>query len=93
MSEKQALTIIPPGGSVSQSVGPFVPRLIAELGEQACWRYVEFFTANIENSHTRRAYARACVRFFAWCDGQGLSLETIRPFDVSEYIMTLRKNQ
>src|SRR5271155_5381485 len=33
-----------------------VPSLIADLGEQAAWRYVEFFTANIRNPHTRRAY-------------------------------------
>jgi len=32
-------------------------------GDAAGWRYVEFFTANIRNPHTRRAYARACARF------------------------------
>jgi hypothetical protein len=42
-----------------------VPALIADLGDEAAWRYVEFFTANIRNPHTRRAYARACARFFA----------------------------
>ena len=41
-----------------------VPAIIADLGDQAGWRYVEFFTANIRNPHTRRAYARACSRFF-----------------------------
>ena len=35
-----------------------MPALIADLGHQANWRYVEFFTANINNDHTRRAYAR-----------------------------------
>jgi hypothetical protein len=34
-----------------------VPLLIADAGEQASWRYVEFFTANIRNANTRRAYA------------------------------------
>ena len=48
-----------------------VPVLIADLGDAAAWRYVEFFTANIRNPHTRRAYARACARFFAWCDDRG----------------------
>ena len=42
-----------------------VPALIADAGEQASWRYVEFFTANIRNPNTRRAYVRACGRFFA----------------------------
>ena len=45
-----------------------VPVLIADAGETAGWRYVEFFTANIRNPNTRRAYARACARFFAWCE-------------------------
>jgi len=40
-------------------------RSAPDLGEAANWRYVEFFTANINNDHTRRAYARACSRFFA----------------------------
>ncbi len=29
-----------------------MPPLIADLGEQAAWRYVEFFTANIRNPNT-----------------------------------------
>ena len=49
-----------------------VPGLIADAGEQASWRYVEFFTANIRNPNTRRAYARACSRFLTWCDERSL---------------------
>ena len=45
-----------------------MPALIAAAGDAAGWRYVEFFAANIENPHTRRAYARACGRFFGWCE-------------------------
>src|SRR6202048_432471 len=67
-----------------------VPALIADLGDQAGWRYVEFFTANIRNPHTRRAYARACARFFAWCEDRGLTLAGIRPYDVSLYIEGLQ---
>ena len=48
-----------------------VPILIADEGEQASWRYVEFFTANIRNANTRRAYARACSSFLAWCEERG----------------------
>ena len=44
--------------------------MIAAGGEQASWRYIEFFTANIRNKNTRRAYARACARFFAWWKSQ-----------------------
>lgn len=63
-----------------------IPSLIAVAGDQAAWRYIDFFTANIRNPNTRRAYARACQTFFAWCDDRGLSLRTIRPYDVSFYI-------
>jgi site-specific recombinase XerD len=68
-----------------------VPALIAALGNQANWRYVEFFTANINNDHTRRAYARACSRFFAWCENRGLSLIAIRPFDVAAWVKDLQQ--
>jgi site-specific recombinase XerD len=68
-----------------------IPTLIADAGDAAGWRYVEFFTANIRNPNTRRAYARACGRFFAWCEGRKLTLQTIRPHDVATYIETLQK--
>jgi hypothetical protein len=67
-----------------------VPALIADLGEEAAWRYVEFFTANIRNPNTRRAYARACNRFFAWCEDRGLTPAAIRPHDVATYIEELQ---
>jgi site-specific recombinase XerD len=68
-----------------------VPALIADAGDAAGWRYVKFFTANIRNPNTRRAYARACGRFFTWCEDRGLTLTTIRPFDVATYIETLQQ--
>src|ERR1700730_17261446 len=67
-----------------------VPAIIADAGEQASWRYVEFFTANIRNPHTRRAYARACGRFFAWCEKRRLALAEIRPFNVAAYVEGLQ---
>jgi site-specific recombinase XerD len=68
--------------------GHLIPSLIAAAGDQAAWRYIDFVTANIRNPNTRRAYARACQTFFAWCDQRGLSLATIRPYEVSTYIDT-----
>jgi site-specific recombinase XerD len=75
-----------PGALTPLPEGQLLPALIANAGDQVAWRYIDFFTANIRNPHTRRAYARACHRFFAWCDDRGLTLATIRPFDVSTYI-------
>ena len=85
-----ALTIIEPAAVAIPIGTTLVPALIAELGDQAGWRYVEFFTANIRNPHTRRAYARACSQFFAWCEQRGLMLCTIRPHDVATYIEQLQ---
>ena len=68
-----------------------MPVLIAAACDAVGWRNVEFFTANIRNPNTRRAYARACGRFFAWCDDRKLTLPTIRPHDVATYIETLQQ--
>jgi hypothetical protein len=70
--------------------GGLVPAMIAAGGEQARWRYIEFFTANIRNKNTRRAYARACARFFAWRESRNLALTAIRPFDVGAYVEILQ---
>ena len=59
-----------------------VPALIANTGDRAGSRHVKLFTANNRDPHTRRAYARACGSFFAWCDERGVILPAIRPFDV-----------
>jgi site-specific recombinase XerD len=83
--------ILQPGGLTTSVEGHLVPALIADAGEAAAWRYIEFFTANIRNKNTRRAYARACRQFFAWCEDRGLTLTTIRPFDVATYIETLQR--
>jgi site-specific recombinase XerD len=70
---------------------PLVPAIIAARGDAAAWRYVEFFTANIRNPNTRRAYARACARFFAWCEERQLDLSTIRPFHVAAWVEQLQQ--
>ena len=90
MSE-QLPAIIKAGALAVAADTYIVPALIADAGDQAGWRYVEFFTANIRNPNTRRAYARACSRFFAWCDERGLTLTTIRPHDVATYIESSRR--
>ena len=79
----QLPAILQPGAPATSVDGHLVPALIADAGEAAAWRYIEFFTANIRNPNTRRAYARACRQFFAWCEDRGLTLPTIRPFTAS----------
>jgi len=54
-------------------------------------RFIEFFTANIRNSNTRKVYARAAVEFAAWCESNGLTeLQDIEPVHVAIYIETLQ---
>src|ERR1700726_1757962 len=86
----QLPTIIQPGTLTKLTAAHLVPALIADLGDQAARRYVQFFTANLDNDHTRRAYARACARFFAWCEDRGLTLTAIRPFDVAAWVKELQ---
>src|SRR3954453_3143667 len=89
MTENQLPVIIPPGALATTTDTYIVPALIAHAGDQASWRYVEFFAANIRNPNTRRAYARACGTFFAWCEDRGLTLTTIRPIDVAAWVEQL----
>src|SRR5271155_1587444 len=88
MTSERLPAIIPPGALSASDDTHLVPVLIADAGDLAAWRYVEFFTANIRNPNTRRAYARACTSFFGWCDERGLTMTTIRPHDVATYIET-----
>jgi hypothetical protein len=53
--------------------------------------FLEFFTANIRNPYTRRAYARAAVEFAVWCEQNGLrELVEIEPVQVAAYLETLQ---
>ncbi|MGO9391983.1 hypothetical protein [Rhodoblastus sp.] len=55
-----------------------VPALVATSGERASYRFFEFFSANIRNPNTRRAYAHAAHEFFDWLDqrAEGTSIPT-----------------
>ena len=58
----------------------------------AAKKFVEFFTANIRNPHTRKAYTWAVAEFAAWCEQHGLlSLQAIEPVHVATYIETLQR--
>ena len=66
------------------------PALVAAIGERASYRFFEFFTANIRNPHTRRAYARAAVEFFDWLEARGVTrLTSIESVHVAAFIEQL----
>src|ERR1039458_3998658 len=69
-----------------------VPAVVLSAGKKAGLRFIEFFTANIRNPNTRRAYHRACLDFFRWCESGGLALDQIGPVHVAAYIERLGKD-
>jgi site-specific recombinase XerD len=67
--------------------GNTLPNLVTSAGDQAGIRFIEFFTANIRNRHTRRAYSRAVCDFLSWCESQGVpSIIAVQPLHVATYI-------
>ena len=68
------------------------PALVAASGPRASYRFLEFFTANIRNPHTRRAYARAAVEFFDWLAAKDVTqLAAIESIHVAAYIEELQR--
>jgi site-specific recombinase XerD len=67
-----------------------IPAAIADAGEHAVRRFLEFFAATIRNRNTRAAYYRACCSFFAWLEQHGIDeLPDIEPIHVAAYIEAL----
>jgi site-specific recombinase XerD len=77
-----------------------VPRVLAGLAakppavflpdEKTVERFFGFFTANIRNKNTRRAYYKAAARFSEWCESRGLkSLGDVKPLHVAAYVERL----
>src|SRR6478672_968172 len=68
-----------------------VPAAIADAGERAARRFLEFFTATIRNKNTRLAYYRAACNFFAWLEQHGIvELVDIEPIHVAAYVETVQ---
>jgi site-specific recombinase XerD len=63
-----------------------VPSILANAGENAATKFLEFFAARIRNLNTREAYARACAQFLAWSENHVNDLRLITPMHVAAYI-------
>jgi integrase/recombinase XerD len=68
-----------------------VPALFADAGERAAFRFLEFFTAEIRNPNTRRAYGQAVRRFCDWCHRRSFRLAQLTPVHVAAYVEQLGK--
>jgi site-specific recombinase XerD len=68
------------------------PALVAAAGARAQERFIEFFTANIRNRNTRRAYAQAVSEFLAWCENhRAPSITAAQPIHVAGYTEELTR--
>src|SRR3954454_4974925 len=86
--------IIPyqPTGSITKiGAETAVPALVADAGEDAVRRFLEFFAATIRNKNTRIAYYNDVRQFFAWCERRGINgLRSIEPIHVALYVEELQ---
>ena len=74
-----------------QSSSPALPALFTST-PQAAKHTLEFFTANIRNPNTRKAYTRAVAGFAAWCAQNRLEeLAEIEPVHVAAYVEQLQQ--
>lgn len=76
---------------LSSSLSPSTDLLywLDGLDERASDRILQFFTAEIRNANTRRAYLRALSSFIAWCSDRRLALRDLTPYYVASYIEQL----
>jgi integrase/recombinase XerD len=93
----QQLTVVPTTGSRKTSraaaASTVVPAIVADAGDAAAKRFLEFFPGTIRNKNTRTAYLHAVSRFFAWCEHHQLGqLADIEPLHVAAYIEVLGKD-
>jgi site-specific recombinase XerD len=84
--------ILPDRASPALPSALAVSATVADTGEAAAWRYVEFFAAQIRNSNTRAAYARAASNFFGWCGRYGLTLPAVQPVHVAAWVEGLGRS-
>ena len=83
-----ALAVIAP-----PSATMVVPAMVADLGEAAALRFIDFFTANIRNSNKRAAYAVAVRSFFRWLEARGIrELGAVRTHHISAYVEVLSRS-
>ena len=81
------LTPLPGTLLARREPGPVVPAIVAAAGDQAAFRYLELFAAQMRNANSRRAYLRAVGGFFAWLEAHGVtSIADVTSLHIGAYI-------
>jgi len=89
MTQLPAIQGSKPVGSVRAAMA--VPAIVADAGDTAARRFLEFFAATIRNKNTRLAYFRAVTDFFAWVERHAIGeLVDIEPLHVAAYVEMLQ---
>ena len=71
-----------------------LPAPIVAAGDRASFRFFEFFTSQIRNPNTRRAYVRDVGDFLAWLDQAGVtSILDVQSPHVAAYVEHLGRSQ
>src|SRR5246127_4098560 len=89
-------TLMEPAGDTKNEliIAPSSDLLPAPLfapTRKAAKRFLEFFTAQINNAHTRRAYVNATRRFADWCASKNLPEPAqVEPFHVAAFVHDLQ---
>ena len=67
------------------------PEILPAPTPKAAQRVLEFFTAQINNDHTLKAYLNATRRFADWCDSRGIDqLARVQPVHFAAFIQHLQ---
>lgn len=83
--------IIPYNGPRELAAVSVKPPALFLPDEKTAKRFFGFFTANIANRNTRRAYFKAACRFAEWCERRGIAgLADVEPYHVAAYIEGLK---
>lgn len=84
------LAVIPRAGVPARQNAIHLPALYSADASTAR-RVIEFFTANIRNLNTRKAYAKAASGFAVWCEAHGLAqLRDVQPVHVAAWVEELQ---
>ena len=79
-------------GQLVPSPAPVVfPVRLFTPNPKAAKRVLEFFTTQINNDHTRKAYMNAARRFAQWCETRGIQqLAAVEPSHIAAFIKQLQ---
>lgn len=84
MTEGTALVEISSPHELAEGNGSLPALFLKEAREAE--RFFDFFTANIPNKHTRRAYFNAACKFSEFCGERGVhDLAHVKPVHVAGY--------